>query len=73
MFFLMTPNLESEELKKNYRPVSKLHFLSKVLEMLLVTRLENDKGTNHVYDPLQSAYKSEHSTETAITKIHNEL
>ena len=45
--------------------------MSKVLEKLVVKRLENHMCTNNLYDPLQSAYRSQHSTETAIPKIHN--
>ena len=29
--------------------------------------------TNNLYDPLQSAYRSQHSTETSILKIHNDI
>ena len=64
--------LDIEELK-NYRLVSNLHFMSKVLEKLVVKRLENHMCTNNLYDPLQSAYRSQHSTETAILKIHNDI
>ena len=47
--------------------------MSKVLEKLVVKRLENYMCTNNLYDPLQSAYRSQHSTETAILKIHNDI
>ena len=29
--------------------------------------------TNNLYDPLQSTYRSQRSTETAILKIHNDI
>ena len=47
--------------------------MSKVLEKLVARRLEGHKCTNNLYDPLQSAYRSQHSTETAILKIHNSI
>ena len=69
---LKKSSLDTEELKK-YRPVSNLHLMSKVLEKLVARRLEDHMCTNNLYDPLQSAYRSQHSTETAILKIHNDI
>ena len=69
---LKKTNLDVNELK-NYRPVSNLHFISKVLEKLVVRRLEDHMSRNNLYDPLQSAYKLEHSTETALMKINNDV
>ena len=69
---LKKSSLDTEELK-NYRPFSNLHFMSKVLVKLVVRRLENCMCINNLYDPLQSAYRSQHSTETAIHKIHNDI
>ena len=68
---LRESSIDTEELK-NYRPVSNLHFMSKVLEKLVARRLKDHMCTNNLYDPLQSAYRSQHSTETAILKIHND-
>ncbi len=65
-------NLDVNELK-NYRPVSNLHFLSKLLEKLVVIRLEDHMYQYNMHDPLQSAYKHSHSTETALLKIHNDI
>ena len=58
-------NLDPEELR-NYRPVSNLHFISKIIEILEVQRLEEHLSRFSLYDPLQSAYRSGHSIETAI-------
>ena len=66
------PNLDCNELK-HYRPVSNLPFLSKVLEKVVVRRLEEHMQSNRLYDPLQSAYKVQHSTETAVLKIYNDV
>ena len=58
---------------KNYRPISNLSFLSKILEKIVAKRLnahiEEQLLSNHV----QSAYKRFHSTETALLKIHNDI
>ena len=61
-------NLDPEELR-NYRPVSNLHFISKIIENIVAERLEEHLNSFSLYDPLQSAYRSGHSTETAIVKL----
>ena len=66
------PNLDTEEMK-NYRPVSNLHFVSKILKKLVVTKMEEHMSNYNLYDPLQSAYRSKHSTETAVLKIQNDI
>ena len=65
-------NLDPDELK-NYRPVSNLHFISKIIEKLVVQRLEDHLCKYSLFDPLQSAYRSSHSTETALVKINNDI
>ena len=66
------PSLDPEVLS-NYRPVSNLSFLSKIIEKTVSARLNTYMYQNHLHDPLQSAYKTQHSTETALTKVHNDL
>ena len=66
------PSLDPEVLS-NYRPVSNLSFLSKILEKVVAARLNAYMDANQLHDPLQSAYKTGHSTETALTKVHNDL
>ena len=57
----------------NYRPVSNLPFLSKVLERIVLQQVISHCNTNHLTDPLQSAYRVGHSTETALIKVFDDL
>ena len=57
----------------NYRPISNLSFISKVIEGIVIEQFNNHLNVNSLQDPRQSAYKSNHSTETLLAKIHNEI
>ena len=74
---LVTPLLKKSSLDintlKNYRPVSNLPFLSKVMEKVVATQLNDYLTTNSLLEPLQSAYRQYHSTETALLKVHNDI
>ena len=69
---LKNVKLDHENLK-NFRPVANLHFLSKVLKKLVVSRLNEHLLDCSLYDPLQSAYRENHSTETATLKLCNDV
>ena len=66
------PKLKKEGLDpsySNYRPVSNLPFASKVLEKIVAGQLNSYLSAHGLFDPLQSAYRKGHSTETALLKI----
>ena len=58
---------------KNYRPVSNLSFLSKVLEKVVVNQLNSHTNSSNTSNLYQSAYRKFHSTETALLKVHNDI
>ena len=58
---------------KNYRPVSNLSFISKILEKTVSSRLLDHIKSNNLGKPLQSAYTRHHGTETALLKIQSDL
>ena len=66
------PTLNREDMK-NYRPVSNLSFLSKILEKVVASRLNSHINSSHTSNDYQSAYREFHSTETALLKVHNNI
>ena len=58
---------------KNYRPVSNLSFLSKILEKVVANRLNSHINSSHTSNDYRSAYRKFHSIETALLKIHNDV
>ena len=58
---------------RNYRPISNLSFLSKILEKVVANRLHGHIYDHHLSNDLQSAYKRFHSTKTVLLKIHNDI
>ena len=58
-----------EPILKNYRPVSNLLFIGKLMERCVIDQLMDHILVNNLMEPLQSAYKTFHSTETALLKV----
>ena len=66
------PHLDAADVK-NYRPVSNLTFVSKVVERLVSGRLVGYLQENNLMPDEQSAYRRNHSTETALLRVISDL
>ena len=57
----------------NYRPISNLSTISKILERVVLKRLSSHVSVLRNFNLFQSAYRSHHSTETALLYITDSL
>ena len=64
--------LDNNDLK-NYRPVSNLPFISKLLEKVVLKQLLNLLSAGDLIEPNQSAYRKGHGTETAVLSVMDGL
>jgi len=60
-------------LLSNYRPISNLSFVSKLIERSVASQISTYFSTNDLFPPLQSAYRPRHPTETTNYKITNDV
>ena len=69
---LKQSSLNPEELK-NYRPVSSIPFVSKIIERAIYDQLDNYLETNNLYPYFQSAYRKNYSCESALVELMDDL
>ena len=69
---LKKPGLDVNNLK-NFRHVSNLPFLSKILEKVILAQLESHLSRNNLREVCQSAYRQNHSTETLLLSVTDSL
>ena len=70
---LIKKALLDPEIFKHFRPVSNLSFLSKLVEKVVAVRFKSHITVNKLDDPFQSAYKENHSTESVLVRVHNDI
>ncbi|XP_070410856.1 RNA-directed DNA polymerase from mobile element jockey isoform X1 [Nothobranchius furzeri] len=69
---LKKPGLDPTDYS-NLRPISKLPFLSKVLEKIVYEQMLTHLNDNQVMDIFQSGFRKQHSTETAHVRVFNDI
>ena len=58
---------------KSYRPISNIEFLSKIIEKVVLIRLNEHMNINNMHTPEQFAYKKRHSTEHLVLQVVDEV
>ena len=74
---LVTPLLKKPGLNKNdpanFRPISNLNTIGKLLERLVLVRLQPHLTESPGFNRYQSAYRRGHSTETALLRVADDV
>ena len=69
---LKKPGLDHQHYR-NFRPISNLTFLSKAIEKAVALQLVDYIDSNGLCEVFQSPYRANHSTETALIRVYNDI
>jgi len=74
---VIKPTLKKEDADtdclSNYRPVSNLPAISKLLERVVLDQLNNYLAENSLHCPVQSGYRPQHSCETLLVRMTEDI
>ena len=74
---LLTPLIkkitDDQEVLANFRPISNLPFLSKLIEKIVADQLISHMNENNLCEIMLSSYKKLHSTETALNCVLDDI
>ena len=74
---LLTPLIKNitddQEVLANFRPISNLPFLSKLIEKVVADQIISHMEKNNLCEVMQSSYKKFHSTETALNCVIDDI
>ena len=62
-----------QELLQNYRPISNIPLLCKILEKVVAKQLTDYLKEHNLHDEFQSGYKAGHSTETGLVMMTDKI
>ncbi len=57
----------------NFRPISKMYFLSKVLKKVVFIKLQSFFKNNSICEVFQFGFRAKHSTESARLRVQNDI
>ncbi len=57
----------------DYKPISKLPCISKILKKVVLTQFKYFLAKNDVLDVFQSGFRAGHSTDSALLQVTNDL
>ena len=66
-------DLTDKDNEKNYRPVTNLQFVGKLIERVVKKRLDEHMEKHELDSDFEHGYKEGHSTETLLLKAVNDL
>ena len=61
------------EIYSNYRPVANIPYLSKTIESYVSIEIKEHMDYNNLHIPHQSGYKPDHSCETLLLRLNNDI